>query len=905
MFDLFVNSFANPANMALGGLLISSPILIHLINRMRYKRLRWAAMEFLLKSQKRNRRRLIIEQLILLLLRILLVLLAGLLLARFLGASGFGVGSHNTVHLILLDDRLSMNDQWKDKNGEKKTAFAAGKEKVEKIAKEAMSNRSTQYIVLRRLSEPTTDLFNRRLNDDTMRELKATLDSMEECTKLHLDMTRGIVAARELFGKHAPDERYLYIVSDFRQRHWSEPEVANVRRELEGLNNMNVKVVSVDVADPKRPDGSQAPLCHDNLAIVELRPETRVAAKNVLVNFRVAVANYGTAERQGVRVAIKVNGTEDFGASQVLASVPPGRPAEATFPLTFNNTGFNQITAHLENEDYGLAADNIRFAVIEVRPQVGVLVIDGEGSNGDRPGGDAFHLRTLFNAAKGFEVVRGVPSDLEAPNLLQKYASIYLLNVRELNDKQTDNLKDYVREGGGVAFFLGDRITNVDFYNKKLYADGAGIFPAPLADQPTKSLTEEEKQERLLQSLREPQMQVFVRDPKHPILEEAAKYKAAFQFLSIERYHPVPRQRWKFDPERVQELLTLPNSRPLANYIGTVQDLLKELPIDDPRYAAFKPGLQLHRTAINAALRGTSLNPLALALEGLLHDRGQAGDPERPSMEEFWQQPDAEIGKLRRRVETLHDDIQLGDPLMIAGQYGKGRVIAVMTTAGRKWNDWAAGGPASFTFPVIMIETQKYLSSVGAEEANLTVGTHKFFELEASRYEPSMSCYYQGEAKDVAPLELIEGVNEDAVKKAGLEDHQQLAGEDVNGRLKFDFARARKPGIYHFLIVPRSAEEGQPRIEPRAYAFNVDTANESDLRRVASTELDRISKVAAADASIVAPDRKTDWSESPWLYLLFLVILIIEQALAVHLSFHLRGNEAALPPAAAVRTSVA
>src|SRR5690348_8764920 len=81
MFEFFLN----PANMIVGGALISSPILIHLINRMRFKRVRWAAMEFLLKSQKRNRRRLIIEQLILLALRILLVLLAGILLARFLG----------------------------------------------------------------------------------------------------------------------------------------------------------------------------------------------------------------------------------------------------------------------------------------------------------------------------------------------------------------------------------------------------------------------------------------------------------------------------------------------------------------------------------------------------------------------------------------------------------------------------------------------------------------------------------------------------------------------------------------------------------------------------------------------------------------------------------------------------
>src|SRR4051794_28016104 len=98
MFSLFVN----PWSMVIGGLLISAPIIIHLINRMRFKRLRWAAMEFLLKAQKKMRRKLIIEQLILLLLRILLVLLAGLLLARFLWAKA--ASDEGTTHFLLLDD---------------------------------------------------------------------------------------------------------------------------------------------------------------------------------------------------------------------------------------------------------------------------------------------------------------------------------------------------------------------------------------------------------------------------------------------------------------------------------------------------------------------------------------------------------------------------------------------------------------------------------------------------------------------------------------------------------------------------------------------------------------------------------------------------------------------------------
>src|SRR6267378_6109306 len=94
--------FLHPWYMVIGGALVSSPIIIHLINRMRFKRVRWAAMEFLLKSQKRNRRRLIIEQLILLLLRILLVILTAMLLARFLGFSFAGfIQPPTTVHLVL------------------------------------------------------------------------------------------------------------------------------------------------------------------------------------------------------------------------------------------------------------------------------------------------------------------------------------------------------------------------------------------------------------------------------------------------------------------------------------------------------------------------------------------------------------------------------------------------------------------------------------------------------------------------------------------------------------------------------------------------------------------------------------------------------------------------------------
>ena len=101
-----------PVTMIAGAALVSTPIIIHLINRMRFRRVKWAAMEFLLKAQKRMRRKMIIEQLILLFLRCFLVFLLGLLFARFLGFDPLsGKETRPTAHIVILDDTPSMADK--------------------------------------------------------------------------------------------------------------------------------------------------------------------------------------------------------------------------------------------------------------------------------------------------------------------------------------------------------------------------------------------------------------------------------------------------------------------------------------------------------------------------------------------------------------------------------------------------------------------------------------------------------------------------------------------------------------------------------------------------------------------------------------------------------------------------
>ena len=105
-----------------GATAVSVPVLIHLLNRRRYRIVTWAAMRFLLMAQKQNSRRLKLEQLLLLLCRMGLVLCILLAMAAvtpwaenvwaFIWPDAAGVTRVRTTrmhHIIVLDGSLSMN----------------------------------------------------------------------------------------------------------------------------------------------------------------------------------------------------------------------------------------------------------------------------------------------------------------------------------------------------------------------------------------------------------------------------------------------------------------------------------------------------------------------------------------------------------------------------------------------------------------------------------------------------------------------------------------------------------------------------------------------------------------------------------------------------------------------------
>ena len=65
-----------------GAVFAAGPVIIHLLNRRRFRVVEWAAMDFLKEAVQRNRRILEMRDLILMILRALAILLFGLALAQ-------------------------------------------------------------------------------------------------------------------------------------------------------------------------------------------------------------------------------------------------------------------------------------------------------------------------------------------------------------------------------------------------------------------------------------------------------------------------------------------------------------------------------------------------------------------------------------------------------------------------------------------------------------------------------------------------------------------------------------------------------------------------------------------------------------------------------------------------------
>ncbi len=450
--------FLNPAFVLGGAALVSLPILIHLINRLRFRRVRFAAMEFLLHSQKRNRRRILIEQLLLLLLRILAVLGIVALISRFvLDPSELklfqGARAH---HVVLLDDSGSMRDQL----GEQ-TAFEAARDVIQKLVAEGARRPGTQKFTLVALSQPSQPLFTQQeVNGDFLVELDTKLKNLKP-THQSLGLLSGLEGARNMLLEDRATVRHLHVISDYRLKDWQDQQsLGKVVKELDtgGVTLNFVKTVGRRNA---------------NLAVTNLSGDVQIASTGVPVRLAVSLKNFGEQVANNVALTLLQDG-QKLPLTVNFDKIEAGVEVRQEFDVTFETPGKHRIDVLLPADS--LLADNSRHLALDVTPINRVLVIEGNPAQDDGE-----YLADALAADPG---ITGFSPQLEPVDFLRRkpldeFQAIYMINVSDLTPDALEPLEQFVRAGGGLVWFMGDEV-KPGFYIKDLYREGKGLFPVKL-----------------------------------------------------------------------------------------------------------------------------------------------------------------------------------------------------------------------------------------------------------------------------------------------------------------------------------------------------------------------------------------------------------------------------------------
>lgn len=456
-------SFNHPALLA-GLALVALPLLIHLINLLRHRRVQWGAMEFLLAAQKKNRRWIVLKQMLLLLSRMAAVVVVVLIVAQaVLPHEWIAVmGGSQTHHVIVLDDSFSMSDRRGDE-----TAFERAKAAIRALGSRLAAEKTSQQVTLITYSAAASGaaplMVQVPIDSGFQAELSEVLSGVS-CSQMATGPEQAVESLARLPAKTEDETRLVYIVSDFRAPEWN-AEAGQLQKRLRKLTDDGAGLDLVQCVEQRRP----------NLAITLLQPEQSTRAADVPLHMRLAVRNFGDVARDNVTVRIY---EDDVKKTAVLIDeIGPGQVVERTVRVRFPTAGAHRVTARLDDD--AVLADNERFCVLDLPEQTPVLIIDQ-----DPDASDAQRLAWALNPA--IRTKTGISPRIERPvflrdNELDGFATVYLLNFDRIQPASVvERLEKYVADGGGLGFFVGEN-TDGEFITKKLYRNGDGVFPLPLA----------------------------------------------------------------------------------------------------------------------------------------------------------------------------------------------------------------------------------------------------------------------------------------------------------------------------------------------------------------------------------------------------------------------------------------
>jgi hypothetical protein len=482
-----------------GGAAVAIPVVIHLLNRRRFKVVTWAAMRFLLAAQKETKRRVRLEQLILLLVRTAIILFMVLAMASATewaeamwqalcpGAAGFGTSRGGRTHMIVvLDGSLSMGATEGRASG--KSNFEKAREAAEKLIKEMQSGDAVSILLMK--ETPVWIVGEASQNPKKLlKELRAVRHPHGN-SNVSAALNAVIAKLAESGGYF--DAREVYFLTDMLHTTWI-PDVAADAKQVDqdgaqakvlGALQKQARTIFVDVGRDNI----------NNLAVTSLKLDDTLFVTNANVVVTAQVKNFGTQPKSKLKISL-LAGRWPANAAELKLNhfhaehrdLQPGEEIAVNFTHKFTTAGTYAVQVAIDEDE--LRLDDKRTVIVQVKDTVPVLLVNGKPAP------------KLFDQAAGYLEFAlnpfGKKSTARSPlrptvvNLnqfadsnrtnLSDYDCVFLCDVGQLKETEVKRLEAYVRSGGGLVVTSGDNVAkHLDVYNRLLYKGDQGLLPAKL-----------------------------------------------------------------------------------------------------------------------------------------------------------------------------------------------------------------------------------------------------------------------------------------------------------------------------------------------------------------------------------------------------------------------------------------
>lgn len=405
--------------------LLTIPVIIHLFNFRRYKKILFTNVRFLSELKEETTRISRLKHLLILFSRLLAMAFIVLAFAQpFIPAGKAATEQKGNVVSIYVDNSFSM-----DAVSNEGVLLEVARRKAKEIAGSYAASAKFQL-----LTNDFTAVQQRLLSKDDF------LDELARIQFSPFSRTLNEVLLRQKEAVSGKGEEGLrsFIISDFQE---STMDLAGVKPD----SAIDVSFVALPLQESP------------NLLIDSCWLSGPMVQLNQPAEITVKLFNSGEKDAENVPVKLLLNGAQK-AVSSVL--VPAGQSASLTFSFTVNAPGWQRLQVQIA--DHPITFDDTYYTSFEVRDKIDVLALyDGAALK---------YPEALFGKDAAFQLHRATLGNVD----FSAFAStemILLEDLHEMSSGLAQELKKFTDAGGTLCIFP-DSTVAADNFNAALQALG-------------------------------------------------------------------------------------------------------------------------------------------------------------------------------------------------------------------------------------------------------------------------------------------------------------------------------------------------------------------------------------------------------------------------------------------------